>query len=248
MPGYGQFCPVAKGAEVFAERWMPLILRELLCGSTHFNDLHRGVPLMSRSLLSQRLRRLEQIGAVVRKRGPNGSEYQLTDAGRDFAPIVQLLGSWGQRWFRTKFTSNELDVGLLMWDMRRGVRSDVLPPGRTAVQFIFSDQPATKRHWWLVSDAGEIDICPKDPGFEVSLYVRTDLRTMTRVWLGDLSISAAIRSDAIELSGLRDLRRRFEQWLGLSCFAGIQDGRRPSPKPTSAVRVPMAERAVQIPN
>ena len=248
MSGYGQFCPVAKGAEVFAERWMPLILRELLCGSTHFNDLHRGVPLMSRSLLSQRLRRLEQIGAVARKRGPSGSEYHLTEAGQDFAPIVQLLGTWGQRWYRTKFTRDELDVGLLMWDVRRGVQADALPPGRTTIQFIFSDQPPAKRHWWLISDGGDIDLCPKEPGFEVALYVRTDLRTMTRVWIGELPVSAAIRTGAVDLSGQRDLRRRFEQWLGLSCYAGIQDARRPSHRASAVVRSPIPERAVQIPN
>ena len=110
MKGYGQFCPVAKGAEVFAERWTPLVLRELLCGSTHFSDLHRGVPLMSRSLLSLRLKQLEEIGVVERKQGPQGPEYHLTEAGREFAPIVRQLGEWGQRWFRPKFDRNELDV------------------------------------------------------------------------------------------------------------------------------------------
>ncbi len=228
MQGYGQFCPVAKGAEVFAERWMPLVLRELLCGSTHFNDLHRGVPLMSRSLLSQRLKRLEEIGAVVRKRGSSGPEYQLTEAGRDFAPIVEGLGQWGQRWFRTRFTQDELDVGVLMWDMRSRVNSGAFPQGRIAVQFEFPDQRVSKRTWWLVCSDGEIDICPTDPGFEIGLYVSTDLRTMTRVWMGDLPVSTAIRSGAIKLNGDRDLRQGFERWLGLSCFAGIQDARRPA--------------------
>ena len=102
MRGYGQFCPVAKGAEVFAERWTPLVLREMLCGSTHFNDLRRGVPLMSRTLLSLRLKQLEEIGVVTRKSGPNGPEHHLTQAGKDFAPIVEHLGEWGQRWFRSK--------------------------------------------------------------------------------------------------------------------------------------------------
>jgi DNA-binding HxlR family transcriptional regulator len=228
MSTYGQYCPVAKGAEVFAERWMPLVLRELLAGSTHFNDLHRGVPLMSRTLLSQRLRRLEQIGAVVRKRGPGGPQYLLTEAGREFGPIVELLGTWGQRWFRSSFGRDELDVGVLMWDMRRGVRPDAFPAGRTAIQLDFSDQPASKRTWWLVCDDGVIDICPTDPGFEIGLYVSTDLRTMARVWLGDLALPAALRSDAIKLHGLRDLRQGFGRWLGLSCFAGIPDARPPS--------------------
>jgi DNA-binding HxlR family transcriptional regulator len=223
MSRYGQYCPVAKAAEVFAVRWVPLILRELLSGSTRFNDLHRGVPLMSRSLLSHRLRQLAEIGVVARKPGASTGEYHLTEAGRDFAPIVELLGNWGQRWYRTKYAGDELDAGLLMWDMHRGVRTSALPRGRTTVQFIFSEQPAGQRQWWLVSDAGEVDLCPNDPGFEIDLYVRTDLRTMTRVWMGDLPVSTAIHSGAIDLTGQRDLRRRFEQWFGLSHFADVEE-------------------------
>ena len=230
MKGYGQFCPVAKGAEVFAERWTPLLLRELLCGSTHFNDLHRGVPLMSRTVLSQRLRRLEQMGVVKRESGAQGPEYHLTEAGKSFAPIIKELGEWGQRWFRSTFNRDELDVSLLLWDMRRGVKPEAFPPGRTSIQFDFPDQPASKRTWWLVCDHGEVDICPTDPGFEVGLYVTTDLRTMTRAWMGDVPLKSAIRSRAIGLNGRPELRQRFEQWLGLSAFAGIQDARRPTEK------------------
>ena len=129
MKGYGQFCPVAKGAEVFAERWTPLVLRELLFGSTHFSDLHRGVPLMSRSLLSLRLKQLEEIGVVERKQGQHGPEYHLTEAGQEFAPIVRQLGEWGQRWFRPKFYRDELDVSVLMWDMRRSHKGGRIPGG-----------------------------------------------------------------------------------------------------------------------
>jgi hypothetical protein len=197
----------------------------LLCGSTHFNDLHRGVPLMSRTVLSQRLRRLQEIGVVTRKRGSQGPEYHLTEAGKDFAPIVEQLGEWGQRWFRSNFNRDELDVGLLLWDMRRGVKPEAFPPDRTSIQFDFSDQPASKRTWWLVCYHGEVDICPTDPGFDVGLYVTTDLRTMTRVWMGDAPLKSAIRSRAIVLNGRPELRQRFEQWLGLSAFAGIQDAR-----------------------
>ncbi len=224
MRGYGQFCPVAKGAEVFAERWTPLVLRELLAGSSHFSDLHRGVPLMSRSLLSQRLKQLEQIGVVKRKAGSRGPEYHLTEAGREFAPIVHHLGEWGQRWFRTRFGEEELDVTLLVWDMRRNVKPDAFPARRTSVQFSFSDQPSSKRTWWLVSDRGDVDLCATDPGFEVGLFVTTDLRTMCRVWLGDLAVKTALGSGGIELDGSRELRDRFERWLGLSGFAGIKAG------------------------
>jgi DNA-binding HxlR family transcriptional regulator len=225
MRGYGQFCPVAKAAEVFAERWTPLVLRELLCGSVHFSDLHRGVPLMSRSLLSQRLKQLEETGVVKRKQGRQGPEYHLTQAGLEFAPIIQNLGEWGHRWFRTRFGRDELDVSLLLWDMRRSVKPSEFPPGRFAVQFIFSDQPASKRHWWLVGDGDEVDLCLIDPGFDVGLYVETDLRTMTRVWMGDLTLKAAVNAGSITLDGSRDLRLHLERWLGLSGFAGIKDAR-----------------------
>jgi DNA-binding HxlR family transcriptional regulator len=236
MRGYGQFCPVAKGAEVFAERWTPLVLRELLHGSTHFNDLHRGVPLMSRTMLSQRLKQLEEIGVVKRKSGPKGPEHHLTQAGKDFAPIVERLGEWGQRWFRSKFSGDELDVRTLVWDMRRTVKPDAFPPGRISVQFDFSDLPASKRTWWLVCDHGEVGICPTDPGFDVSLFVATDLRTMTRVWMGDVSVRIAIGSGGIELEGSRDFCGRFERWLGLSAFAGIADARLPGKGRSPAAR------------
>jgi DNA-binding HxlR family transcriptional regulator len=245
MRGYGQFCPVAKAAEVFAERWMPLVLRELLCGSTRFNDLHRGVPLMSRSLLAQRLKRLEEIGAVERRNGPDGPQYLLTQAGMEFGPIVTLLGTWGQRWYRSKFDREELDVCVLMWNMHRRIKVDEFPAGRTVVEFKFSDQPASKRTWWLVCDGQQLDLCPTDPGFEVDLYVSTDMRTMSRVWMGDLAVPAAVRSGAINLSGQRDLRRRFEQWIGLSRFAAVHDAR-PSRQPANARRAPLSERAVQV--
>jgi DNA-binding HxlR family transcriptional regulator len=174
MRRYGQFCPVAKAAEIFAERWTPLVVRELLCGSIHFSDLHRGVPLMSRSLLSLRLKQLEEMGVVRRRQGRQGPEYHLTQAGQEFAPIVQNLGEWGHRWFRTKFGRDELDVTLLMWDMRRSVKPSEFPSGRFSVQFSFSDQPSSKRHWWLVGDDQEVDLCLTNPGFDVGLYVFTN--------------------------------------------------------------------------
>jgi DNA-binding HxlR family transcriptional regulator len=223
MKGYGQFCPVAKGAEIFAERWTPLILRELLLGSSRFGDLHRGVPLMSRSLLSLRLKQLEEIGVVERRQGRAGSEYYLTQAGREFGPMIRALGEWGQRWYHPKFDASEFDVGLLMWDMRRCVNFNAFPSRRISVQFDFTGVPACKRTWWLVTDETGVDLCPTNPGFEVGLYVATDLRTMTRVFMGNLCLKAAISAGQIELDGPRDLRRCFERWLGLSGFAGIED-------------------------
>jgi len=226
MKGYGQFCPVAKGAEVFAERWTPLVIRECLNGSIHFNDLHRGVPLMSRTLLSTRLKHLENIGVIKRKKGPQGPEYHLTAAGRDFAPRVPLLGEWGQRWFPSKFDAAELDVTLLMWDMHRSVKPEAFPTGRTSVEIEFSDLPEAKRHWWLVGDGTEVELCPANPGYEVNLFVMTDLKTLTQVWMGDLPVRSAIEEGKINLDGSRALRLCFERWLGLSDFAAIRPRKR----------------------
>lgn len=224
--GYGQFCPVAKGAEVFAERWTPLVLRELLEGSTRFNDLHRGVPLMSRSMLSIRLKRLEDVGVVTRKSGGQGTEYHLTEQGREFAPIIHLLGEWGQRWYRTTFEHNELDVSLLMWDIHRHVHPEYFPPGRTTVQFVFAGVPAGRRNWWLISATSEVDVCPIDPGFEIDLQVATHLRTLTQIWLGDLTYRVALAKGDIRLDGPRPLQRHFERWLGRSSLADVKDARR----------------------
>jgi DNA-binding HxlR family transcriptional regulator len=219
MKAYGQYCPVAKGAEVFAERWTPLVLRTLLCGSRHFNDVHRGVPLMSRTLLSQRLKQLESLGIIRRRSGARGPEYLLTESGREFAPIIRKLGEWGQRWVRTRFDREDLDIGVLMWDISHGVDATAFAARSTVVRFDFTDVPAAKRTWWLVNDDGSVDLCPTDPGLEASLYVTADLRSMTRVWMGDLSLAQAIANRRITLDGSREICKRFAQWLKLSSFA-----------------------------
>ncbi len=225
MEGYGQYCPLAKGAEVFAERWTPLILRELFRGSTTFNDLHRGVPTMSRSLLSSRLKKLEACGVLERRlRGPS-AHYELTPAGQELGPVVTQLGTWAQRWYRSTFRRAELDVGVLMWDIRCTVDPHALPAVRTIVQFTFSDLPASSRAWWLVTGEGEVDLCPVDPGDEPELQIRTTLRTMTRVWMGDLAIGAAQRSGALSVVGPHEMRRRLGGWLRLSPYAPVADAR-----------------------
>jgi DNA-binding HxlR family transcriptional regulator len=226
MDGYGQYCPLAKGAEVFAERWTPLILRELLRGSTTFNDLHRGVPRMSRTLLSRRLKKLEACGVIERRPGSRGIQYGLTRAGQEFGPVVTELGTWAQRWFRSTFNAGELDVGVLMWDIRCTVDANALPSIRTIVQFLFTDLPAGSRSWWLVNEDGEVDLCPVDPGDEAALQIRTTLRAMTRVWMGDLSVGAAQRSRQLTILGPRDLKRCLDSWLRLSPYAPIAAARR----------------------
>lgn len=218
---YGQYCPVAKAAEILAERWTLLVVRELLHGSQHFNDLRRGVPLMSASLLSQRLKELEWAGVVERRKLPDGrrATYRLTEAGKALQPIVELLGRWGQRFVRSNFEHQDLDPRFLMWDMRRGIRADLLPPGRFVIRFEFPDQPSNRRCWWLLKEHDTLDLCLHDPGFAVALTVSADLRTMTRIWMGDLAIAEALRTGALRLEGATALRLSFPDWIGLSMFA-----------------------------
>ena len=227
MKGYGQFCPVAKAAEIVAERWTPLVLRELLCGSRRFSDLHRGVPLMSRTLLAARLKQLEDAGIVqsVARAGGRGREYHLTAAGEDLRPLIQCLGEWGQRWARAQVARGDLDPSLLMWDIHRRVNLEALPPERVVVRFEFRGVPATLRcpkYWWLVLEREEVDLCLKDPGFLVDMVVSADLRALTRVWMGYARMAETVRAGLIRLEGPRPLVRAFPTWLTLSSLAGVE--------------------------
>jgi DNA-binding HxlR family transcriptional regulator len=219
MREYGQFCPVALGAEVFAERWTPLILRELLAGSHRFSELQRGLPRIPRALLAQRLGSLERAGLVERRpnRAGRGSEYHLSEAGLSFGPVVDALGRWGYRWAADRLRPDNLDAGLLMWFLRRRVQVDRVPAGRVTVQFEFRD--ADQRCFWLVLHRPEADLCLVDPGFGTDLCVTTDVRTFTRVYLGQVSLAHALRDGSVALTGRSDLRRAFGGWIGLSPFA-----------------------------
>lgn len=221
QPGYKQFCPLAMAAEVLCTRWTMVLMRELMAGSTRFNDLRRGVPKMSPTLLSQRLKELELSGIVQRRalHSEKGVfEYHLTEAGRDVGPVVEAMGFWGQKWVESELSLRNLDPSLLMWDMRRNLNPEPLPKTRTVIQFLYSDLPASKSHWWLVIEpAGDVDLCWSDPGFEVDLYVTTDLRTMTAIWMGLTTVDRERRK--IEFSGARSIAASMQVWLGLSPFA-----------------------------
>jgi len=219
--GYGQFCPIALASEVLAERWTPLVIRELLCGSVRFNDLQRGVPRMSSSLLARRLKELQFAGIIERRRGENGGwEYHLTPAGRELFPVVESMGLWAQRWLRHKLVTTEhLDPDLLMWDIRRNVADKFPFDRRYAVEFRLSGVPADRRRYWLMVDRGHVDICHKDPGFEVSLFVATSLRVLTQIWLGHITVEQAVRDDQLHLDGSRRDVSAFRSWFALSMFA-----------------------------
>ena len=217
---YKQFCPVAMASEVLCNRWTMIIIRELVCGSTRFNDLKRGVPRMSPALLSKRLRDLEATGIIQRVVTSGGHEYRLTASGRELEPIVKAFGVWGQRWVEANPTLQNLDPELLMWDMRRSIDLGALPRRRSVVQFTYSDLPQKKQRYWLVVEAnGEVDVCSIDPGYEVDLYVTTDLRTLTAIWLGITSLRSATSTGAIVIVGDRSLETTFPTWIGLSPFA-----------------------------
>lgn len=220
--GYGQFCPVALATEVLAERWTPLVIRELLLGSVRFNDLQRGVPRMSPALLTRRLKELQFAGIVERRPGANGGwEYHLTPAGRELYPVVEKMGLWAQRWLRHKLVEDaNLDPDLLMWDIRRNVAKEIRPGGRRFVaEFRLSGVPASRRRYWLVFERGRVDLCYKDPGFEVDLFVETSLGVLTRVWLGHLTIDRAIGAEKLRLDGARADVAAFRSWFALSLFA-----------------------------
>jgi DNA-binding HxlR family transcriptional regulator len=219
--GYGQFCPVSMAAEIFCSRWTPLVLRELMMGSTRFNDLRRGVPRMSPSLLSKRLKDLEQAGLVTpRKSSQRGVvEYHLTEAGKDLQPVVMALGLWGHRWVESHLTLKNLDPSLLMWDMRRNLNPKPLPPRRCTIHIGFPELATGSRDWWLVVDGETVDLCLIDPGHEIDLHIVGSLRSMTAIWMGISTIEKETEARNIEISGDRSIEACIHQWLGLSSFA-----------------------------
>src|ERR1700704_2554384 len=177
--GFGQFCPVAVACEVFAERWTPIILRELFAGSQLFNEIHRGIPLISRPLLARRLRELESAGVITMEAlsTGRGHRYCLTESGKEFHSVIEALGVWGQRW-TVRVDRKNLDPSLLMWNMRRRIALDSLPARRIVVRFKFDGLAATYRGarlFWLMLERPQVDLCIDDPGFEVDLYVEADL-------------------------------------------------------------------------
>lgn len=221
--GYGQFCPLAKAAELLCERWTMILVRELTAGSRRFNDLRRGLPLMSPTLLSRRLRQLEEAGVV--RRGDEAGDsrsYQLTRAGEELRPMVEFLGAWGHRWVGSQFEDVDLDVGLLMWDIRRGVDPTQFPRERVVLQIHFPDAREGKKDWWLVSEQGETDLCMEDPGHELDLIVNCPVRVLTDIRLCRRRFTAAEQAGDLRVSGVRtDLRKKLPAWLQGSPLARL---------------------------
>jgi DNA-binding HxlR family transcriptional regulator len=225
MAGYGQFCPVAKATEVIGEKWTLLVLRELLLGTTRFNDFQRAMSRMSPTLLAKRLRHLEEFGIIIRKKLSNqkGYEYRLTAAGKELSPLIEVLAVWGMRWARGQLADDELDVEFLMRDVQRRLQTEQLPDGETVICLIF-DELTNHKTWWLLVDGDVVDLCTEDPGKEVDLYINSRVRTIVEVWEGDLDISKALRNGSIKAHGLRHLVRTMPQWFGVCLYKDVQRG------------------------
>jgi DNA-binding HxlR family transcriptional regulator len=217
---YGQYCPVAKAAEIFADRWTPLIVRELLAGIERFNDLERGLPGISRSVLAQRLRALERAGVLERELGPGGraTRYRLTPAGRQLQDVVDVLGTWGARWAFREPQADELDGGLLLGWISRRVNRDRLPDRRVVVRFDFTNGRRRERFWLLLHRA-DVAVCLENPGFEDDLIVSADLAVFYQVWLGRILYRDAITDELIRVAGAPALTRAFPTWLEWSPMA-----------------------------
>jgi DNA-binding HxlR family transcriptional regulator len=217
---YGSFCPVAQASEVVAQRWVPLILREIMVGYHRFNEIRRALPLISPSVLAQRLRALEDDGVIRRRSDADGVAYHLTAAGEELRPVVDALGQWARKWLTRDYRSYELDPAVLMWSLRRHVVAASFPAGRTVVHLRLEGAPPKRRYWWIVvlrGDEEDVDVCSSDPGHPVTLTVTAKLRTLVDLLMGDADLVDLIRQRLILLDGDRELARRFE---GLLDFSG----------------------------
>lgn len=242
MTTYGQYCPVARATEIFADRWTPLIVRELVLGSRHYNAIYRGLPGISRSLLAQRLRRLVGTGVLERRVAAKhrAVEYQLTAAGHELHQVIEVLGEWGARWAFTEPRPDEMDPQLLLWWVRRSIHRELLPPERTVVQFDF--RGAKRLTAWLVMEPSDVSLCLHHPGFDVDLFVTADTAAFYRVWFGWTSMNQALEEESIQIDGPQALGREFPRWLKFSHFApavraALKERRRaltPSTPPQSA--------------
>jgi len=225
MTGYGQFCPVAKATEIIGEKWTLLVLRELLLGTTRFNDFQRALSRMSPTLLAKRLRCLEECGIIIRKKlsGQRGYEYRLTAAGKELGPLIEVLAVWGMRWARSQLGDDELDVEFLMRELQRRLQTECLPDGVTVICLMF-DELTKHKTWWLLVDGDVVDLCTDDPGKDVDLYISSSVRTIVEVWEGDVEIRTALRNGSVKTNGSRHLIRTMPEWFGVCLYKEVRPG------------------------
>ena len=220
MAGYSQFCPVAKAMELLDERWTVLVIRELLAGSTHFNDLRRGVPKMSPTLLSKRLQTLIRAGVVERTEVDGRTVYTMTECGRELNGVIEALGTWSVRWM-TDLVERDLDPSVLMWDIRRTIDLGEWPRTRTVIAFRLTDMAPKAARWWLVAAEGEAQVCDFDPGYDNAATVSASAHTLSRIWRGDLSWERAALGGLVTIDGHPDARRSVPRWIGQSTLSAI---------------------------
>jgi len=223
---YGQFCPIAKASDIIGEKWTILIIRELLMGGSRFSDLQRGLGSISPTLLSKRLSDLEACGLLIRKKmqGQKGHRYFPTDSCRELLPVLVALGEWGMRWARSHLSGQDYDMDLLLLYLQRSILPDNLPAVETVIRFKFTDM-TEGGNWWLVVSESEVDICDQDPGKDVDIYFTTTVRTMTDVWMGDISYRKATSDDTLSIIGPKALTRDVTRWMQNSIFAGLPPAR-----------------------
>lgn len=226
MKSYNQFCPIAKAAEIFCERWTALIIRDLASGATRFSQLQRGVPLASPTILSGRLKQLEAEGIIECCGQPGRTRtYHLTPAGAEFVPLVMALGQWGQRWSRRELAENEMDLGLLLWALEKGARPEAFGQRRTVIELELPDQPDHKSRWWFLNEHGRCELCLDPPGREVQVFVAATLADIIRVWRGDISPARAVEEGRLEIHAGERLRRAFIKWLAINPLAHVSPAR-----------------------
>jgi DNA-binding HxlR family transcriptional regulator len=224
VKSFGQFCSIARALDVLGERWSLLIVRELLCGSHRFGDIRRGIPRISRTMLSARLRELADAGVIERSAEERATRYELTDAGRELEAIVRDLGVWGQRWLPRSLPREELDADVLLWDVQRRICRDALPPTPVVVRIEMTDAHGRAGTRFLLLRRSEVSLCTENPGFPDVLGIRGSLRTLTAWWRGDLSLTEAY-SAGMRVEGRREWLRAFPSWFPRYAFADVTAAR-----------------------
>ena len=224
MYDYGDYCPISKAAQILGERWTLLIVRELLSGSTRFNEIRRYLPKLSPTLLNARLRMLEEQGLVIRRKRPElrSFEYRLTPSGRELLPIVLSIGRWGARWAYAGLNDQEINTDVLMRDIRNSVDTSRLPAGRSVIQFQLVDQP-TMNKWYLVADDGATEMCDEERSLDVDVYVTAARMTIAEIWTGKTAIPEALDDGRLKVTGLSSLVKTFTHWFPRSPFHGARD-------------------------
>jgi DNA-binding HxlR family transcriptional regulator len=220
MKALGQFCSIARALDVLGERWSLLVVREVLCGSSRFGDIRRGIPRISRTMLSARLRELVDVGVLARTAAGGAPAYELTQAGRELEAVVRNLGVWGQPWLPRTLPREELDVDALVWDMQRRIRDEALPTTPFVVRVEPSDGRGRAAARFLLLRRSEVSLCTENPGFPEELCVRGSLRTLTAWWRGDLSLAEA-RAAGMTVEGRREWVRAFPSWFLRYAFADV---------------------------